>query len=161
MEIKTEELIAKIKQSKEKQIAAKQQETERRRRQYEVYQNEFYKLADRINNLIQLGKQLMESGLPLGERYEECGFYYEKLKTDSVHHNIGFVVSDGLIEGIGIKGGGCYGRDLCVDSDGKIIKGMPKKYCDDYNEGEQKKMQKLLDNFIRFEVDVVDYINRL
>ena len=67
MEIKTEELIAKIKQAKEKQIAAKQREEERRLSQYEIYQQEFYKLADRINNLIQLGKQLMESGLPLGE----------------------------------------------------------------------------------------------
>ena len=157
MEIKTKELIAKIKQAKEKQIAAKQREEERRLSQYEISQQEFYKLADRINNLIQLGKQLMESGLPLGERYEECGFYYEKLKTDGVHHNIGFVVFLGEIIGIGIEGGGCDGGNLCVSATGLISRGMPNAY----SEGEKRKMQKLLDNFIKFEVEVVDYINRL
>ena len=157
MENKTEELIAKIKQARANQIAAKQREEERRLSQYEIYQQEFYKLADRINKLIQLGKQLMEAGLPLGERYEECGFYYEKLKTVSVHHNIGFVVFLGEIIGIGIEGGGCDGGNLCVSATGLISRGMPNAY----SEGEKRKMQKLLDNFIRFEVDVVNYINRL
>lgn len=158
---RTEELIAKIKQAKANQIEATKKAEIDKQRMYDDYQAELNKLGERINTLITLGSKLLELGMPIGEKYYECGFYYEKFVTDGIHHNIGFVVTHGILEGIGIKGGGCCGSDLCVGVDGNITKGMPKKYCDGYVEGEHRKMKKLLDGFCQFETDVINYINNL
>ena len=72
------------------------------------------------------------------------------------------MVNHGILEGIGIEGGGCCGRDLCVGADGNIIKGMPLRYCDgSYSEGEHRKMKRLLDGFCEFERNVINYIENL
>lgn len=163
MEIKTEELIAKIKQAEIKWIAMEQQNQELQICICKKYQDDFYKLGDRINNLIRLGETLMESGFSLGEKYEIFGAVYEKLKTDNIHDNIGFMVYSGKIIGIGIEGSKCDAGNLCVGKGGLITIGMPKKYKfgDGYSKGESQKMQKLLDGFSDFEKAVVDYINSL
>ena len=80
--------------------------------------------------------------------------------TDRIHHNIGFVVNHGILEGIGIEGGGCCGGDLCVGADGYIVRGMP-HYYDGYAKGEHQKMKKLLDGFCEFERNVINYIENL
>lgn len=161
MENKTEELIAKIKQAKANQAKAIEKAKMEEERMYDNYQAEFSKLGERINTLITLGRTLLMMGMPIGEKYYECGFYYEKLVTDRIHHNIGFVINHRILEGIGIEGGGCCGGDLCVGVDGNITKGMPKKYCDGYVGGEYRKMKKLLDGFCEFERNVVNYIENL
>lgn len=162
MENKTEELIAKIKQVKENRVKAIEKAKMREKRMYDNYQAEFTKLGERINNLMTLGRTLLELGMPIGEKYYDHGFYFDRLKTDGIHHNIGFVVTHGILEGIGIEGGGCCGRDLCVGVDGIIIKGMPLRYCDgSYSEGEHRKMKRLLDGFCEFERNVVNYIENL
>ena len=162
MENKTEELIAKIKQAKANQAKAIEKAKMEEERMYDNYQAEFSKLGERINTLITLGRTLLMMGMPIGEKYYECGFYYEKLVTDRIHHNIGFVINHGILEGIGIEGGGCCGRDLCVGADGIIIKGMPLRYCDgSYSEGEHRKMKRLLDGFCEFERNVINYIENL
>lgn len=162
MENKTEELIAKIKQAKANRVEAIEKAKMKEERMYDNYQAEFTKLGERINTLITLGRTLLMMGMPIGEKYYECGFYYERFKTDGIHHNIGFVITHGILEGIGIKGGGCCGGDLCVGADGNIIKGLPFKYRDGYYvKGEHQKMKKLLNGFCQFETDVVNYINNL
>ena len=162
MENKTEELIAKIKQAKANRVEAIEKAKMEEERMYDNYQAEFSKLGERINTLITLGRTLLMMGMPIGEKYYECGFYYDKFVTDSIHHNIGFVVNHGVLEGIGIEGGGCCGRDLCVGADGNIIKGMPLRYCDgSYSEGEHRKMKRLLDGFCEFERNVINYIENL
>ena len=160
MENKTEELIAKIKQVKENRVKAREKAKMREERMYDNYQAEFSKLGERINTLITLGRTLLLMGLPIGEKYYECGFYYDKFVTDRIHHNIGFVVNHGILEGIGIEGGGCCGRDLCVGADGYIVRGMP-HYYDGYAKGEHQKMKKLLDGFCEFERNVINYIENL
>ena len=160
MENKTEELIAKIKQVKENRVKAIEKAKMREERMYDNYQTEFTKLGERINNLITLGRTLLLMGLPIGEKYYECGFYYDKFVTDRIHHNIGFVVNHGILEGIGIEGGGCCGGDLCGGADGYIVRGMP-HYYDGYAKGEHQKMKKLLDGFCEFERNVINYIKNL
>ena len=160
MENKTEELIAKIKQAKANQAKAIEKAKMEEERMYDNYQAEFSKLGERINTLITLGRTLLMMGMPIGEKYYECGFYYEKLVTDRIHHNIGFVINHGILEGIGIEGGGCCGGDLCVGADGYIVRGMP-RYRDGYAKGEHQKMKKLLDGFCEFERNVVNYIENL
>lgn len=157
---RTEELIAKIKQAKANQIEAIKKAEIDKQRMYDDYQAELNKLGERINTLITLGRKLLELGMPIGEKYYEYGFFYEKLKTDGIHHNIGFVVTHGILEGIGIEGGGCCGGDLCVGVDGYIIRGMP-RYREGYAKGEHQKMKKLLDGFCEFERNVVNYIENL
>ena len=157
---KTEELIAKIKQAKANQIEATKKAEIDKQRMYDDYQAEFNKLGERINILITLGRKLLELGMPIGEKYYECGFYYDKFVTDRIHHNIGFVVNHGILEGIGIEGGGCCGGDLCVGADGYIVRGMP-HYYDGYAKGEHQKMKKLLDGFCEFERNVINYIENL
>ena len=120
MENKTEELIAKIKQAKANRVKAIEKAKMEEERMYDNYQAEFSKLGERINTLITLGRTLLLMGLPIGEKYYECGFYYDKFVTDSIHHNIGFVINHRILEGVGIKGGGCCGGDLCVGADGYI-----------------------------------------
>lgn len=162
MENKTEELIAKIKQAKANQAKAIEKAKMEEERMYDNYQAEFSKLGERINTLITLGRTLLMMGMPIGEKYYECGFYYEKLVTDRIHHNIGFVINHGILEGIGIEGGGCCGGDLCVGADGNIIKGLPHKYCDgNYVRGEHLKMKRLLDGFQEFEEGVIKHIENL
>ena len=159
---RTEELIANIKQAKANRVEAIEKAKMREERMYDNYQAEFSKLGERINTLITLGRTLLMMGMPIGEKYYECGFYYEKLVTDSIHHNVGFVVTHGILEGIGIEGGGCCGSDLCVGVDGIIIKGMTLRYCDgSYSEGEHRKMKRLLDGFCEFERNVINYIENL
>ena len=160
MENKTEELIAKIKQVKENRVKAIEKAKMEEERMYDNYQAEFTKLGERINNLITLGRTLLLMGLPIGEKYYEYGFYYDKFVTDRIHHNIGFVVNHGILEGIGIEGGGCCGGDLCVGADGYIVRGMP-HYYDGYAKGEHQKMKKLLDGFCEFERNVINYIENL
>ena len=160
MENKTEELIAKIKQAKANQIEATKKAEIDKQRMYDDYQAEFNKLGERINILITIGRKLLELGMPIGEKYYECGFYYDKFVTDRIHHNIGFVVNHGILEGIGIEGGGCCGGDLCVGADGYIVRGMP-HYYDGYAKGEHQKMKKLLDGFCEFERNVINYIENL
>lgn len=162
MENKTEELIAKIKQVKENQAKAIEKAKMEEECMYDNYQAEFLKLGERINTLITLGRTLLMMGMPIGEKYYECGFYYDKFVSDSIHHNIGFVINHGILEGIGIEGGGCCGGDLCVGADGNIVRGLPHKYCDgSYSKGEHQKMKKLLDGFCEFERNVVNYIENL
>ena len=162
MENKIEELIAKIKQVKENRVKAIEKAKMEEERMYDNYQTEFTKLGERINNLMTLGRTLLLMGMPIGEKYYDHGFYFDRLKTDGIHHNIGFVVTHGVLEGIGIEGGGCCGRDLCVGADGNIIKGMPLRYCDgSYSEGEHRKMKRLLDGFCEFERNVINYIENL
>ena len=160
MENRTEELIAKIKQAKANQIEATKKAEIDKQRMYDDYQAEFNKLGERINILITIGRKLLELGMPIGEKYYECGFYYDKFVSDSIHHNIGFVINHGILEGIGIKGGGCCGGDLCVGADGCIVRGMP-CYREGYAKGEHQKMKKLLDGFCEFERNVVNYIENL
>ena len=160
MENKTKELIAKIKQAKANQIEATKKAEIDKQRMYDDYQAEFNKLGERINTLITLGRKLLELGMPIGEKYYECGFYYDKFVTDRIHHNIGFVVNHGILEGIGIEGGGCCGGDLCVGADGYIVTGML-RYRKGYAKGEHQKMKKLLDGFCEFERDVINYIENL
>lgn len=160
MENKTEELIAKIKQAKANQAKAIEKAKMEEERMYDNYQVEFSKLGERINTLITLGRTLLMMGMPIGEKYYERGFYYEKLVTDRIHHNIGFVINHRILEGIGIEGGGCCGGDLCVGADGNIIRGMP-RYYDGCAEGELRKMKRLLDGFCEFERDVINYIENL
>ena len=160
MEIKTEELIAKIKQAKANRVEAIEKAKMREERMYDNYQAEFSKLGERINTLITLGRTLLLMDMPIGEKYYDHGFYFDRLKTDGIHHNIGFVVTHGVLEGIGIEGGGCCGGDLCVGADGYIIRGMP-RYRDGYAKGEHQKMKKLLDGFCEFERNVVNYIENL
>ena len=162
MENKTEELIAKIKQAKANQVEAMEKAKMEEQRMYDNYQVEFNKLGERINTLITLGRTLLELGMPIGEKYYEYGFFYERFKTDGIHHNIGFVITHGILEGIGIEGGGCCGGDLCVGADGNIIRGLPRKYSDgSYRKGEHQKMKQLLDGFCEFERNVVNYIENL
>ena len=159
---RTEELIAKIKQAKSNRVEAFRKAKEEEQRMYDNYQSEFNKLGERINTLITLGRKLLELGMPIGEKYYECGFYYDKFVTDGIHHNIGFVVTHGVLEGIGIEGGGCCGGDLCVGADGNIIKGLPFKYRDGYYvKGEHLKMKRLLDGFQEFEEGVIKHIENL
>ena len=160
MENKTEELIAKIKQANANRVEAIEKAKMEEERMYDNYQAEFSKLGERINTLITLGRTLLLMGLPIGEKYYECGFYYDKFVTDRIHHNIGFVVNHGILEGIGIEGGGCCGGDLCVGADGYIVRGMP-HYYDGYAKGEHQKMKKLLDGFCEFERNVINYIENL
>ena len=160
MENKTEELIAKIKQAKANQAKAIEKAKMEEERMYDNYQAEFSKLGERINTLITLGRTLLLMGMPIGEKYYEHGFYFDRLKTDGIHHNIGFVINHHILEGIGIEGGGCCGRDLCVGADGNIIRGMP-HYREGYVKGEHQKMKKLLDGFCEFERNVVNYIENL
>ena len=160
MENKTEELIAKIKQAKANQFKVIEKAKMEEERMYDNYQTEFTKLGERINNLMTLGRTLLLMGMPIGEKYYDHGFYFDRLKTDGIHHNIGFVVTHGVLEGIGIEGGGCCGGDLCVGADGYIVRGMP-HYCDGYAKGEHQKMKKLLDGFCEFERNVVNYIENL
>ena len=160
MENKTEELIAKIKQVKENRVKAIEKAKMREERMYDNYQTEFTKLGERINNLMTLGRTLLRMGLPIGEKYYDHGFYFDKFKTDGIHHNIGFVINHGVLEGIGIEGGGCCGGDLCVGADGYIVRGMP-HYYDGYAKGEHQKMKKLLDGFCEFERNVINYIENL
>ena len=160
MENKTEELIAKIKQAKTNQIEATKKAEIDKQHMYYNYQFLFNKLGERINNLMTLGRTLLELDMPIGEKYYEHGFYFDRLKTDGIHHNIGFVINHHILEGIGIEGGGCCGRDLCVGADGNIIRGMP-HYREGYVKGEHQKMKKLLDGFCEFERNVVNYIENL
>lgn len=162
MENKTEELIAKIKQAKANRVEAIEKAKMREERMYDNYQAELSKLGERINNLMTLGRTLLELGMPIGEKYYDHGFYFDRLKTDGIHHNIGFVITHGTLEGIGIEGGGCCGGDLCVGADGNIIRGLPFKYRDGYYvKGEHLKMKRLLDGFCEFERNVIDYIENL
>lgn len=162
MENKTEELIAKIKQAKANRVEAFRKAKEEEQRMYDNYQAEFNKLGERINTLITIGRTLLMMGMPIGEKYYECGFCYDKFVTDGIHHNIGFVVTHGVLEGIGIEGGGCCGGDLCVGADGNIIRGLPHKYCDgNYVRGEHLKMKRLLDGFQEFEEGVIKHIENL
>lgn len=159
---RTEELIAKIKQAKENRVKAIEKAKMREKHMYDNYQAEFTKLGERINNLMTLGRTLLELGMPIGEKYYDHGFYFDRFKTDGIHHNIGFVVTHGVLEGIGIEGGGCCGGDLCVGADGNIIKGLPHKYCDgNYVRGEHLKMKRLLDGFQEFEEGVIKHIENL
>lgn len=160
MENKTEELIAKIKQAKANRVEAIEKAKIREERMYDNYQAEFSKLGERINTLITLGRTLLMMGMPVGEKYYDHGFYFDRLKTDGIHHNIGFVVNHGILEGIGIEGGGCCGGDLCVGADGYIVRGMP-RYREGYVKGEHQKMKRLLDGFCEFERDVINYIENL
>lgn len=160
MENKTEELIAKIKQAKANRVEAIEKAKMREERMYDNYQAEFSKLGERINTLITLGRTLLMMGMPIGEKYYDHGFYFDRLKTDGIHHNIGFVVNHGILEGIGIEGGGCCGGDLCVGADGYIVRGMP-CYREGYAKGEHQKMKRLLDGFCEFERDVINYIENL
>ena len=160
MENKTEELIAKIKQAKANQAKAIKKAKMEEERMYDNYQAEFSKLGERINTLITLGRTLLELGMPVGEKYYDHGFYFDKFKTDGIHHNIGFVINHEVLEGIGIEGGGCCGGDLCVGADGYIIRGMP-RYHEGYAKGEHQKMKRLLDGFCEFERDVINYIENL
>ena len=157
---KTEELIAKIKQVKENRVKAIEKAKMEEERMYDNYQAEFSKLGERINTLITLGRTLLMMGMPIGEKYYDHGFYFDRLKTDGIHHNIGFVVNHGILEGIGIEGGGCCGGDLCVGADGYIVRGMP-RYREGYAKGEHRKMKRLLDGFCEFERDVMNYIENL
>ena len=162
MENKTEELIAKIKQVKENRVKAIEKAKMREERMYDNYQTEFTKLGERINNLITLGRTLLLMDMPIGEKYYDHGFYFDRLKTDGIHHNIGFVINHRILEGIGIEGGGCCGGDLCVGADGNIIRGLPFKYRDGYYvKGEHLKMKRLLDGFCEFERNVINYIENL
>lgn len=160
MENKTEELIAKIKQVKANRVEAIEKAKIREERMYDNYQAEFSKLGERINTLITLGRTLLMMDMPIGEKYYDHGFYFDRLKTDGIHHNIGFVVNHGILEGIGIEGGGCCGGDLCVGADGYIVRGMP-RYREGYAKGEHRKMKRLLDGFCEFERNVVNYIENL
>lgn len=160
MENKTEELIAKIKQAKANRVEAIEKAKIREERMYDNYQAEFSQLGERINTLITLGRTLLMMGMSIGEKYYDHGFYFDRLKTDGIHHNIGFVVNHGILEGIGIEGGGCCGGDLCVGADGYIVRGMP-RYREGYAKGEHQKMKRLLDGFCEFERDVINYIENL
>ena len=162
MENKIEELIAKIKQAKANRVEAIEKAKIREERMYDNYQAEFSKLGERINTLITLGRTLLELGMPIGEKYYECGFYYDKFVTDGIHHNIGFMINHRILEGIGIECGGCCGGDLCVGADGNIIRGLPFKYRDgSCVKGEHLKMKRLLDGFCEFERNVINYIENL
>ena len=162
MENKTEELIAKIKQATANQAKAIEKAKMEEERMYDNYQAEFSKLGERINTLITLCRTSLLMDMPIGEKYYDHGFYFDRLKTDGIHHNIGFVINHHILEGIGIEGGGCCGRDLCVGADGNIIRGMPLRYCDgSYSEGEHRKMRRLLDGFCEFERNVINYIENL
>lgn len=159
---RTEELITKIKQAKANRVEAFRKAEEEEKRMYDNYQAEFNKLGERINTLMTLGRTMLELSIPIGEKYYEGGFYYDKFVTDGIHHNIGFVVTHGVLEGIGIEGGGCCGGDLCVGADGNIIKGLPFKYRDGYYvKGEHLKMKRLLDGFQEFEEGVIKHIENL
>ena len=98
MENKTEELIAKIKQVKENRVKVIEKAKMREERMYDNYQTEFTKLGERINNLMTLGRTLLLMGMPIGEKYYDHGFYFDKFKTDGIHHNIGFVINPAIAD---------------------------------------------------------------
>lgn len=86
-----------------------------------------------VCDLVRLGNCLIDNGLNLGSKAIGSKIYSLEA-GDS--HNIGFILENRLVIGIGIKGGNGYGGDLVVNFRGEVIKG----YNGTYDNSEVDKM---------------------
>ena len=106
----------------------KQADNEQRNREATIakYTNDIKALAPRLADLMAIAAELCRNDIPLGKRTRGItGFSEDEFETDGIKHGLGFYFryekGKGYLIGVGIKGGGCCGNNLAVDSNGNII----------------------------------------
>ena len=77
-------------------------------------------LSSRINKLWDICQALLDNGFKLGKSKHWVGTDYYEFQTDGIYHWLGFVVRNKQILAFGITGGGCDGRSVYIDREGKI-----------------------------------------
>ena len=111
-------------------------------------------LKDNVCDLVRLGNCLLDNGFNLGRKVtgsETCSLEAEN------SYNLGFILENGLVVGVGIKGSNSYGGDLVVNSRGEVIKG----YNGTYDNSEVDKMVYFINELEGFMERVERFIIRL
>ena len=164
----TKERLNKI-SAKAQQIAeAENNEQLKKLETIEYYKNAIKSLASRLAELIKIGDALIENGISFGKRTKAIIGYDEEFITNGITHKLGFYFKyskdNSPMIGIGIKGGGCCGRDLAVNKEGDMVVKIDPHYhsymyfgFNDYC----NKCKQFLENFDEFEKRVYEYVDNL
>ena len=106
----------------------------------EEYTTAIEQLQPRLEEMFKIADEMVKNSIHFGKRIREIGgMERDEFETDGINHGIGFVFSydDGYgtfhfkgddikhrtaVIGIGIKGGGCCGRDIIINRMGYVIK---------------------------------------
>ena len=137
----------------EKRRAELRMETYKQRKLEEMIED-ISMLRERIGNLVKVANCLLDFGFNLGEKTGTIAS--GDLMADGFDHNLGFILYR-KVTGIGIKGGGCCGGDLIIDTNGNIEKGLGETY----DKSEVQKMKRFLSEFDSFEKKVSQYVYKI
>lgn len=164
-----EERLGKIANKGAQMIADANAEEERKKEIIKKYEQDIKALAPRIKQLMEIAVALLKNNIPLGKRGTTItGSYDDAFETDGIHHGLGFFFryerGYKYLVGIGIKGGGCCGKDLAVNKDGDMVVKIDPHYhsymyfgFNDYC----NKCKTFLQKFDDFEKNVNDYVDNL
>ena len=150
-------------------IADANAEEERKKEIIKKYEQDIKALAPRIKQLMEIAVALLKNNIPLGKRGTTItGSYDDAFETDGIHHGLGFFFryESGYkyIVGIGIKGGGCCGRNLAINENGIMVY-RPDPYYQSYQyfgyNDYCNKCKTFLQKFDDFEKNVNDYVDNL
>ena len=130
----------------------------------EYCKNAIKALAPRLTELMQIGDALIKNGISFGKRTG----YYEEFITNGLSHRLGFYFKyskdNSPLIGIGIKGGGCCGRNLAVNEKGDMVVKIDPNYHSYKYSGFNdycNKCKQFLKDFDSFEKRVYEYVDNL
>lgn len=161
--------IEKIRAKRQALDAQAKSEQERKEQNVKFYTNQLKNLAPRINELMSLARELLKNDIPLGKRIKDI-VYKDEFVTEGIYHKLGFYIKyeNGFsyLIGVGIKGGGCRGNDLAVDSNGTIIENPLDERSIRWHDDSAYvdfcgKCREFLGGFDEFEKKVFDYVDNL
>ena len=130
-------------------------------------ENGIRELTPRIKELITVGVALLSNDIPFG-KVNNGWERHEEFITNGITHELGFFFQFGKdnspLLGIGIKGGGCDGHDLAVNTNGEFVKAID-PYAKVYNyDGYYdycRKCKQFINDFDEFESKVYQYVENL
>ena len=163
-----EKMIAKLNGIGQRKQEEAENEHFKRAQTIVEYENKVIALAPRIKKLMEIAKAMLASDVPFGKRTKDMIGYDEEFITDGIKHHLGFYFEfakdNSPLIGIGIKGGGCCGRNLAVDVNGNMVVKIDPYYHSYQYDGYWDychKCKELLNNFDGFERRVYEYVESL
>ena len=162
--------IERIRAKRQELDAQEQKRQDNMRETIALYKQKIEALTPEISEILELAKELLNNGLPLGEYVREFIGKRQKFECDGFNHTLGFYFRhedrSRYLYGIGIEGGGCCGRDFCVSIDGEIIEN-PLDHVGFYRDYDSaywdfcNKCKRFLCSFDNFRKEFLDYVDSL
>lgn len=157
----TETRMQKIARVKAEMDAKRYEEMSVAQREYELYCCSLVPYADRIKDLLKIAKELHRNGFDLGKRRGLWDDGLPKFVTDGIDHFFGFYLSGNkyhnysmcqVMDFIGCEGSGCCGKDLKINTDGRVVE-CSKWFYDT--------RRNLVEIFLNFEKEFYEYVDSL